>query len=180
VGAVHARLDQILTSPLPSRALGAARPHACSVPDVSDRRKSWGGRSVSPRATSDKNLYANDPFYRHLTLTRVRYYRGRRKQADNAQRRKRAQEPEFRDKARARRYGLSLQEYRAILARQGHACAICERSDRPLCVDHCHATGKVRGFLCRECNLGLGYYNDDPSLTRAATAYLEAARRSGE
>ena len=135
---------------------------------------------MSPRATSDKNLYAKDPFYRDLTLTRARYYRVRRKQGDNARRRKRAQDPEFRDKARARRYGLSLQEYRAILARQGHACAICARSDRPLCVDHCHATGKVRGFLCRACNLGLGYYNDDPSLTRAATSYLEAARRGGE
>jgi hypothetical protein len=115
-----------------------------------------------------------------LTLTRARYYRGRRKQADNAQRRKRARDPEFRDQARARRYGLSVQEYLAILARQGHACAICKRSDQPLCVDHCHTTGKVRGFLCRACNLGLGYYKDDPSLTRAATSYLEAARGSDE
>jgi hypothetical protein len=79
---------------------------------------------MSSRATSDKSLYENDPFYRHLTLTRARYHRVQRKRADNARRRRRAQDPEVRDKARARRYGLSLQEYRAILARQGHACAI--------------------------------------------------------
>jgi hypothetical protein len=133
---------------------------------------------VSSRATSDKNPYAEDPLYRYLTLTRERYYRAQRKQADNARRRKRARDPDVRDHARARRYGLSLQDYRAILARQGSACAICKRSDRPLCLDHCHATGKVRGFLCRTCNLGLGYYDDDPSLMRAATAYLEAARRN--
>jgi Recombination endonuclease VII len=134
---------------------------------------------VSPRATSDKTLYADDPLYRYLTLTRARSYRARRKQGDNARRRKRAMEPDVRDKERARRYGLSLQDYRAILARQGMACAICKRSDRPLCIDHCHATGKVRGFLCRKCNLGLGYYDDDPSLLRAATTYLEPARGDG-
>jgi hypothetical protein len=33
----------------------------------------------------------------------------------------------------------------------------------------------VRGLLCRDCNLGLGNYKDNPVFTRAATAYLEAA-----
>jgi hypothetical protein len=70
-----------------------------------------------------------------------------------------------------------LQDYRAILERQGNACAICKMPAKPLCVDHCHATGKVRGFLCRNCNLGLGNYNDNPDLHRAGAAYLEAARR---
>jgi hypothetical protein len=135
---------------------------------------------VSSRAPSDKNLYEKDPFYRYLASTRARNYRASRKQQDNARRRRRTRDADSREKERARRYGLSLQDYRAMLARQDAACAICRRSDRPLCVDHCHATGKVRGFLCRECNLGLGYYNDDPGLTRAATAYLEAVRGGEE
>jgi Recombination endonuclease VII len=134
---------------------------------------------VSSRAPSDKDLYEKDPFYRYLASTHARYYRASRKQQDNARRRRRPRAADSRDKERARRYGLSLQDYRAMLARQDAACAICRRSDCPLCVDHCHATGKVRGFLCRECNLGC-YYNDDPSLTRAATAYLEAVRGSEE
>ena len=74
-------------------------------------------------------------------------------------------------------YGLSLQDYRAMLERQGNICGICKTPGKPLCVDHCHATGKVRGLLCRDCNLGLGNYKDNPVFTRAATAYLEAARR---
>ena len=60
--------------------------------------------------------------------------------------------------------------------RQKNVCGICKTPGKPLCVDHCHATGKVRGLLCRDCNLGLGNYKDNPVFTRAATAYLEAAR----
>ena len=63
-----------------------------------------------------------------------------------------------------------------MLERQGKVCGICKTPGKPLCVDHCHATGKVRGLLCRDCNLGLGNYKDNPVFTRAATAYLEASR----
>ena len=133
---------------------------------------------MSSRGGWHKKLYAEDPFYRHLSLERRRANRAGRKDLENKRRRRRrGEDPDYRDKERARRYGLSLQDYRAILARQGNACAICKKPDVRLCIDHCHATGKVRGLLCDKCNMGLGNYNDDPSLMRAATAYLEAARR---
>jgi hypothetical protein len=57
---------------------------------------------------------------------------------------------------------------------QGGRCAICGEQvlDDP-CLDHCHATGKVRGVLCRKCNIGLGYFEDSPKLLALATAYLQ-------
>lgn len=50
-------------------------------------------------------------------------------------------------------------------------CACCGATER-LVLDHCHKTGKVRGVLCRACNLALGYVDDDPARLRALIDYL--------
>ena len=50
-------------------------------------------------------------------------------------------------------YGLSNQEYSILLSVQRRRCAICrvvKHSHKvPLRVDHDHATGAIRGLLCR-------------------------------
>ena len=52
-------------------------------------------------------------------------------------------------------------------------CATCGKpSKETLCVDHCHATGTIRGLLCRKCNTGLGCYEDDPATMITSLAYL--------
>jgi hypothetical protein len=73
-------------------------------------------------------------------------------------------------------YGLSLADYARMKEAQGGKCAICGSSDSrgrgDLHVDHCHATGSVRGLLCTSCNNGLGRFRDSPELLRAAIEYL--------
>lgn len=77
-----------------------------------------------------------------------------------------------------REYGITVQEYDALLAGQDGCCAICRREpvDQLLAVDHDHETGVVRGLLCHRCNMGLGYFQDNIEQLLEAVAYLERAR----
>ncbi|MET4584947.1 hypothetical protein ACVLB3_000214 [Pseudarthrobacter sp. PvP022] len=69
------------------------------------------------------------------------------------------------------RYGITAVEYAAMLLDQHNLCAVCEKL-RPLHVDHCHITGKVRGLVCRPCNTGMGMFNDDADRLLAAAEYI--------
>jgi hypothetical protein len=75
-----------------------------------------------------------------------------------------------------KQYGITIEEHDAILLSQGNRCKIC-RTDKPgrtgsWCVDHCHGTGDVRGILCHDCNLALGYVKDHPQILKAMIRYL--------
>ncbi|WP_405506289.1 endonuclease VII domain-containing protein [Streptomyces cyaneofuscatus] len=75
-----------------------------------------------------------------------------------------------------RLYGITLDQYNEMLAKQGQLCALCgERpdTDRRMHVDHDHTTGKIRALLCHHCNLLLGNAKDSPARLRQAIAYLE-------
>ena len=71
-------------------------------------------------------------------------------------------------------YGISVEEYNAMLEEQGGLCYICKTAptDKMLSVDHCHETGAVRKLLCNDCNLMLGNAHDNPEVLIAAASYL--------
>jgi hypothetical protein len=78
------------------------------------------------------------------------------------------------------KYGMSENDYMAMLARQGGVCAACgrpPRNGRALFVDHDHDTGFIRGLLHAKCNSALGFAEDSPEILRALAAYLDRHKR---
>jgi hypothetical protein len=80
-----------------------------------------------------------------------------------------------------RNFGLTWEDVEGMLARQGGKCAICgevltfragRENANPGSVDHNHATGKVRGLLCRKCNAALGMLDDNPVKAESLLIYL--------
>lgn len=75
-------------------------------------------------------------------------------------------------------YGLTLEQYAALLHEHGNCCAICREPFTAVLkphVDHDHSSGAVRGLLCRFCNWGLGKFFDNPNRLLLAIGYLAKA-----
>lgn len=64
---------------------------------------------------------------------------------------------------RLKRYGVKT---------TGKECWICKTCEN-LTIDHCHNQNKLRGTLCRKCNIGLGHFKDRKDLLLRAVEYLE-------
>lgn len=75
-------------------------------------------------------------------------------------------------------YGIDLAARDAIAESQNHTCPICESKFADTVsvhIDHCHATGKVRGLLCGPCNQAIGLLKEDLNAIRRAARYIEDA-----
>jgi hypothetical protein len=77
---------------------------------------------------------------------------------------------------RFRKFGVTRDQYDALLEKQGGCCAICRTPaaelSRALAVDHDHATGTIRGLLCLACNTALGKFREREENLLAAIEYL--------
>lgn len=74
-------------------------------------------------------------------------------------------------------FQMTHDDYLGMFERQDGKCAICQTTKpgswgQYLCIDHDHATGKVRGLLCNSCNTGLGFFKDDVTALSSAIRYL--------
>jgi Recombination endonuclease VII len=131
--------------------------------------------SVQCRSITWKRLKRDHvrTFAKNLALARKREHLRIRIEPEM---RKPIKSQQARDK-RLRRYGLTHDLYKQLLAAQGGGCAICTS---PLAmqiangvhIDHDHVTGAVRGLLCKMCNSGLGMYRDNVELMLRAVEYL--------
>jgi hypothetical protein len=133
------------------------------------------------RNEQNKQRYAEDPEVRERKKACNRASWLRNKDDTNARRRhKYATDSErirFNELLKSR-YGISREDYAAMLDRQRGVCVIClQVVNEKLCVDHDHKTRKVRDLLCTRCNLGLGNYRDDAAVMRRGADYLDYWKR---
>ena len=76
-------------------------------------------------------------------------------------------------------YNITIDDFEKMLEDQDYKCLCCsvEHSSlkKGLFVDHCHASGKIRGLLCSSCNSALGYAKDNIEILANMIKYLENA-----
>jgi len=84
-----------------------------------------------------------------------------------------------RDQALRKAYGITLEQFEAMIAAQGGVCPICREKISAMvkgrngaAVDHDHDTGQVRGIPCQPCNAALGTFGDNIETLERAIKYL--------
>lgn len=122
------------------------------------RLKVWKEKNRDKLREQDR-VYKEANKDRLAELRRTRYKKDPQKQLDYV---------------RFRKYGISGDEFRAIVAKQNHQCPICLRNiDKNFSVDHEHTTGKIRGIICNDCNLAMGNAGESSARLRAMADYLD-------
>lgn len=144
-----------------SKRLSQGRRAWCKVCER-DQHKQWVDENPDKVAEIDRRYNQNN---KSKVKAKIKAWRRRNPNIVNAKRLK-------------KRYNIDMSQYRAILNKQNHCCAICKKHESEVAlalhVDHNHANGKVRGMLCASCNQALGLLKDNPDLCRLAAIYIEA------
>ena len=117
----------------------------------------------------DKNKYGLAYYCKECATSKSRKY--------HSEHQHEAKYREIRLNTRTKReYGLTSTQYLAKLVNQGSECTICGVKLFPNTsythLDHDHKTGKLRDFLCTNCNRGLGHFKDSPLVLEKAAEYL--------
>lgn len=122
---------------------------------------------------------ARYPQVREANIARARKWREDTLERFQENQRRMRNTPEGKLRQRAghlkRKFGMTIEQYDAMLEAQGGGCSICgrpPRDDISLHVDHDHSTGKVRGILCFRCNNALADFNEDATVLQKAIGYL--------
>jgi hypothetical protein len=87
-----------------------------------------------------------------------------------------------------KKYGITTAQYVALY--KDAVCAICGSQDSVvvgntmarLVIDHDHSkegVESIRGILCHQCNLMIGYAEDNPAILEAAIKYLHNYAKNG-
>jgi hypothetical protein len=76
-----------------------------------------------------------------------------------------------------KKYGITIEDFDRMVLNQDGKCAICLETLKfgtgGCAVDHDHLTKKIRGLLCRLCNVGVGHFRENENLFLRAIEYLK-------
>ena len=133
--------------------------HCYCKPCVKEKNRQWAIDNKEQQALSCSNWYKKNKKRANLNATRWHY---------------------------KKYYGISYEEFLALAQTQKNQCKLCNvdltfdstKAKTRAVLDHCHTTGKIRGVLCNKCNIGLGTFNDDIMLLKAAMIYLENSNQT--
>jgi hypothetical protein len=132
---------------------------------------------VSGNASYERNKHKRPPkTEEQITQIKARQKRWYEANKEKQKVRERARYQEKKDYNTSVRlqskFGITLDEYNAMLALQRGLCAVCGSEPnikdkngniRRLAVDHDHKTGKVRQLLCNACNTSIGLVKENVS-----------------
>lgn len=119
------------------------------------------GRASKTRSRTSVNTRTTSKQYRASAQGRaaLKRFKASAKGRAGAARYRQQYKTFINEKRLLKMYGLPLGGYNLFLSNQHGRCALCLQpasNIQRLDVDHDHYTGKIRGLLCRNCNMALG------------------------
>jgi len=135
------------------------------------------GRTTQGRCAECSRIHARSWHHKYpeRSSAKGKAYRARTVEARRAQRRKwdAKNKDKLRGYVRKRAGVLDLPEKEA---EPGHICELCgvAIAEKPV-LDHDHSTGRVRGWIHRQCNIGL-HHVEKPGFVEKAQAYLARSK----
>ena len=157
----------------------------CALPSSpNEKRRDRSNDHYEQRNQRLKTLRKEDPAFLEAERAYKRAWKAKNRERLRQQDRawKAANPGKVKTKQLVRDFGITLDDYKQLLDKQGGACAICKalkpggKSKHYFNVDHNHQTKEIRGLLCFNCNRGLGNFKDSVKVLLCAIAYLESPK----
>jgi hypothetical protein len=82
----------------------------------------------------------------------------------------------------AEKHRVTVEYLKSLLESQNYLCPICDKQfDQSVLtsravLDHDHETDKIRGYICNNCNIAIGCFQESLEVIEKAAEYLRRTR----